>query len=143
MTSWADWLREETPPPASSHIRGRWIRVAQAHGRMVAHGLADRQSFEVVLGAWCNIQPGLRGDSVGILVWFYEQAEARETEACDLAEYRVRRAVWPLFDRRASREAVVGAAERANQDVLPAYQLNAVIAAVCQQATRPKQRRRA
>lgn len=134
-------MTADRPDPASSHLRQEWINVAQNEGRLAAHGDGDRESFEcILLRAWCQIQPGIRGGSVDLLVWFFEQAREREELRCDIAEDRIIRMVWPLFKERQPRTRILAAAERANDNVLPAAELHAVINWVCVRATRPRRR---
>ena len=127
-------------PDNSPQIPADWLAIAQDEGRLAAHGDGSRASFEFILAAWCRLQPGLRGGSVAVLVHLFEQAQTREALRRELAEHRLRRALWPLFEARAPRAAILAAAGQANDDVLPADELDAVITWVCARATR---RRRA
>ena len=133
----------DRPARDSSHLRQTWCNVAVTEGRLTAHGLSDREGFECILRAWCQIQPGIRGDSVGFLCWLWDQAYEREDRQCNAAEFHVERAIWPLFDKRAPKAAIQAAAERANENFLFPKELHAVIDAVCRRATRPHRRRRA
>ena len=85
--------------PNSSHISALQSRVATDLGMLAAHGAEDgaRWCLELCLRAWCKTQPGLRGRSVDFLCWLYDQTREREGERCDIAAYRVQRAVWPMF----------------------------------------------
>lgn len=140
--------RAWNPEGGTSHIPYNWCTIARQHGRMAAHGVTSRGSLETILAAWCKIMPGLRGDSVAFLVWLFEQAEKHELQLCDVAAYRVRRAVWPLFKLRAARTRIMAAAEQANRDdgrassgpLFPA-EVEAVVALVCEQATYVPRRR--
>jgi hypothetical protein len=131
------------PPPiaeTASHLSALQIRVAREHGAMAARGEADRGSFEHILRAWCRFNPALRGGSVALLVHLFDDAWDREAQRLELAAYAVRTALWPMFEHRAPRAAIIAAAERVNEDGLPPDFLEAVIADTCERATRRRRR---
>ena len=130
-----------SPPLGQAHIPASWITLARGYGQMAAHGEYDRGQFETLLGSLCRLQPGLRGGSVDVLVWFYEQARDAEDARLQTAAYRVQLAVWPLFRvPPVSAGAVIAAATAANQGVLSEHELDHVISMTCERAMPPRKR---
>ena len=134
--------------PNSSHISELQSRVATDLGMLAAHGAEDeaRWCLELCLRAWCKTQPGLRGRSVDFLCWLYDKTREREEERCDIAAYRVQRAVWPMFTKHAShasRQRIIAAAKAANGGVLSKRELDAELRWICARATAKPHRKAA
>ena len=131
--------------PNSSHISALQSRVATDLGMLAAHGAEDeaRWCLELCLRAWCKTQPGLRGRSVDFLCWLYDQTREREGERCDIAAYRVQRAVWPMFTERTSSERIIAAAQAANEGILSKRELENELSRICRRATAKPHRKAA
>lgn len=137
VAEWApfepDWIALGTD---SSHLTAIQCRVTAALGKAAAHGLFDRERFEVIVRRWCRLRPGLKGGSADHLCWSFDTARAAEDTDCTLAERRITGAVWPLFEALAARAAIREAAHDANSGVLDADEIEAVLAWVAPRATR-------
>lgn len=114
--------------------------IAREFGWFAAHGIVSREEFEADLRLWRLRWRSLRGDGVSYLCFVFEQAREIEDYKRGIAEYRVERAVWPLFDRRADACLIENTAMAVAGSDLQPFEIQAILDRVCRIATRQPRR---